>query len=341
MKGNHDTIQKLVDLIRAETGDTFRFLMLEEGTDAQIPCVMERHAISKVSLSASPRSSSLESHIISPFILFQHPQKGTCMKASHDIPRGTLILQERPLYVLPEILERHLDIHAIIVEELLSPVARQIFFQLDKSSGKPGSDILQAIYDTNSHSVAVEECISSAVFSQSARISHSCSPNAVHHFNASTFNFTLQALRDIKSSEEISISYYPLDILLLPKTERIRAIRSHRGFQCLCQVCVQKGNVISESDERRTNILMQTNQLLKRGVQRNSLESIKHLLHLHDEEDLATGKTTLYGLAVSTCRQAGLEEEARFWAKKELDEVRLRYGANSQQEKNINGTLPI
>ena len=330
-------IQRLVDLVKAETGDTCRVFMIDgsDGAFAQVPCVVEKTALPSTICDPISELSYAEDLCEPQSVLFEHPEKGVCMKASRIIPRGNVILRERPFFLLPKQLERTLSIHALIVEEMLTTVQRLDYFRLDDSSGLAGCDILQNIYDTNSHSTPIAGALHSAVFPISSRISHACAPNAVHHFDTSTMQFTLRATRDIQYSEEITISYYPLEVLLLPIKERVNAIRAHRKFRCICRVCTQEETASRASDARRRSIQGQTDSLIEKMPKKDCLGLIEQLLHLHNVEELDTGRTTLHSLAVSVCQQNNLRDDGKIWARRALDEVRVRHGPNGHQAKEI------
>ncbi|KAJ3561643.1 hypothetical protein NP233_g10068 [Leucocoprinus birnbaumii] len=73
-----------------------------------------------------------------------------------------------------------------------------------------------------------------ALFLRLSRCNHSCDPNAVWSWDASTLMLTLTALRPIAPGEEITISYISLSGNHAAQREQLKAIC---GFDCTCEEC--------------------------------------------------------------------------------------------------------
>lgn len=73
----------------------------------------------------------------------------------------------------------------------------------------------------------------------------SCSPNATWKFDPKSFAFSIQAGREIKEGEEITIAYVDL---LQPTAVRQKGLEWY-GFKCACKACTDP-----ESDARRAKI---------------------------------------------------------------------------------------
>lgn len=261
--------------------------------------------------------------------------KGATLVAGRDFQRGDTILEERPLYLLHRALEQNLDIHAAIVEDLLPSKQQRVFFGLDDGGLTSGRDPLQAIYDTNAHSISIAGSSHSAISDLSSRLSHSCSPNAVHCFDPTRLAFTLTAMKDIPHGAEVTISYYPLDVLLLPRKDRRLAISEHRGFVCACEVC-RLGDVQASNDRRQRIQRLSVALFDKLGYIEGDLGTIEKIMLLHEEEGLLPGLATLSRLAVSICSQCDVAGTVmREWTDRAVSELSIRYGPDSPEVHDV------
>ena len=73
-----------------------------------------------------------------------------------------------------------------------------------------------------------------AVFPALSMVNHSCGPSAVYSFEGS--RVSLVATRDIGHGDQISITYIPLEDMMI-KAETSEQLLSSYGFSCLCKVC--------------------------------------------------------------------------------------------------------
>jgi hypothetical protein len=267
------------------------------------------------------------------FHVAEDPRKGLCMYASRDIARGDTILSERPLFVVHSELEEDLAVLASIVDEVLPDKLQSTIYGLDVAPA-PGQDILQAILQGNAHSVSIAREKHSALFAQSSRISHSCCPNAVHHFDERQMMYTLVAQKDLSAGQEVTISYYPLDVLLLSRAERQQAIFAHRIFSCLCEAC-EVPEQSSIHDDHFRGLILDRSQALYTLETPSDLGQIQELLDLHTELSLETGKASLCSLALDRCRRERYPAAVCIkWAQLAATELSLRYGHNSRQAQD-------
>lgn len=89
------------------------------------------------------------------------------------------------------------------------------------------------------------------IFPTFSRCNHSCGPNALAHFNYTTWAIELRATRAIKIGEEISISY--VDVLQASLERRVQLATTY-GFTCSCKWCTLPNAKQIESNSRRDEI---------------------------------------------------------------------------------------
>ncbi|CZT01728.1 uncharacterized protein RAG0_09207 [Rhynchosporium agropyri] len=77
--------------------------------------------------------------------------------------------------------------------------------------------------------------ISHALFPQTARINHSCLPNAQGNYNPATQKFNVHATRDIERGEEVKLNYLMEEGGL--RRSRMERLREGYGFDCKCPAC--------------------------------------------------------------------------------------------------------
>ncbi|KAF5331659.1 hypothetical protein D9611_007632 [Ephemerocybe angulata] len=77
-----------------------------------------------------------------------------------------------------------------------------------------------------------------------ARINHSCTANAVFHFDPDTFNLSYTAMRDIKAGDQIYLSYVPATAT---RTHRRQGFGRYK-FVCRCSACT---DATQETDKLR------------------------------------------------------------------------------------------
>ncbi|KAL1687239.1 hypothetical protein GGG16DRAFT_38274, partial [Schizophyllum commune] len=187
-----------------------------------------------------------------------NPAAGLGMFAQEDFGMGDLILAERPLAVIPAFVlggfselnpEKLLD----QLTALMDPHARSAFFALADCHQGPCHAL--GIFKTNGIGLGDDLVYSDdssdptyiGVFNHASRINHSCSPNAVYHFDLQSFCLQVRAIRHIFIGEEIFISYS--ESLLRPTLGRQESLQ-HYKFRCTCSSCANA----DISDVRRAGI---------------------------------------------------------------------------------------
>ena len=90
-----------------------------------------------------------------------------------------------------------------------------------------------------------------ALFVATARINHSCTPNAHAHYRPAWGAQLVYALRDIEPGEEIEISYFRLT---QSRASRQR-VSAQWGFQCTCPACSRTSDRVGPEYERHLSTL--------------------------------------------------------------------------------------
>ncbi|KAH9866126.1 hypothetical protein J1614_008690 [Plenodomus biglobosus] len=192
------------------------------------------------------------------------PDKGYGCFALKDLKRGTRILADNPLLIVPMADYFQEDIQAAF-DKLTAP-EKELYFSLHSGHGQdprnwpsqihPSVDgkermrieqqhaartgkeaTLISIFQTN----CMEMNRGAAVFAHAARFNHACNPNACFTWNAGIGKETIHIMNDVKAGEEITLSYCDM---LHDKKLRSWELK-HYGFVCQCPACA--GNEDDES----------------------------------------------------------------------------------------------
>ena len=192
------------------------------------------------------------------------PGKGYGCIATTAIPRGTRVLSDTPLLIVPMAFYMAADISSAFAA--LDDQQKALYFSLHSSHGQPSSAwpsrihfsitdkerqrteeqhaartgaeaSLISIFQTN----CMEMGKGAAVFANAARFNHSCTPNACFSWNAAIGKETIHTMRHVQQGEEITISYVD--------TEHDKTLRAwelkHYGFVCGCEACGDVDDVSS------------------------------------------------------------------------------------------------
>ncbi|KAF5376480.1 hypothetical protein D9615_008624 [Tricholomella constricta] len=189
---------------------------------------------------------------------------GIGMFATRDIKMGDLIMSERPLLASPIVipplipnfpegfeltLSQSLEAKMAEFEKCLEnslgrmlPENRAAFLALHNCHTEDGSGPIFGRIRTNGFGIIQKTeksgleagdygCV--GVFNAISRVNHSCAPNAIYDFTVASFSCQLRAIRDIKTDEEIFISYCSTSE---PTAARQAKLKPY-GFECTCRVC--------------------------------------------------------------------------------------------------------
>jgi hypothetical protein len=202
------------------------------------------------------------------------PNKGYGCFALKAIKRGTRILADDPLLVVPVGYYFQRDIQEAF--DKLSADQQKVYFTLHSGHGQDPKKWPTRIADTagprererireqHNARVAKEASLISifqtncmemgkgaAIFPHAARFNHCCNPNACFTWNPAIQKETIHAMSDIQPGEEITLSYCDMTHVWELRAYELK----HYGFVCDCRACI--GNVkdlttfAGQSTERR------------------------------------------------------------------------------------------
>ncbi|KAI0410424.1 hypothetical protein F5X98DRAFT_368815 [Xylaria grammica] len=208
------------------------------------------------------------------------PGRGKGLVAAVDIPKGTRIICEKPLFTLRSLALP--TVHRLVAKKLkLLPKDKQREF-LSLHNRFPGRYAFAGIMRTNSLPCGPGASVR-GVYPTICLINHSCIPNAHNNWNEEARHETIHATRGILAGEEILISYADG-----PSRARRRKLRESFGIRCSCELCSQPLEAIQASDKRRVDMeqLDETigNPAAMMCSPQKSLAACRNLLHLLDQE---------------------------------------------------------
>ncbi|KAF7955659.1 hypothetical protein EAE96_004585 [Botrytis aclada] len=132
------------------------------------------------------------------------PGKGKGLVATQQIPKGTRIIEERPVMTRPKRVPTGYSLRNQF--EALNDQQRQAFLSLENIHPHNNLDERYfGIFKTNALPMRNED--EGGLFIEACRINHACDNNAFGNWNANIQKHTIHALRDIQEGEEITISY--------------------------------------------------------------------------------------------------------------------------------------
>ncbi|KAH7351279.1 hypothetical protein BKA65DRAFT_255386 [Rhexocercosporidium sp. MPI-PUGE-AT-0058] len=269
------------------------------------------------------------------------PSKGLGLIATVPIPRGTHLIHEVPLLTipLPPSTPSGISLPSLLSSLLtafhaLLPSSQKIYLSLhnhrfpgDSLATPPNPDIL-TIFRSNAYNTGTSHI---GLFPLIARINHSCRPNAVNYWSERLGKRVIYAGRDIAVGEEITVAYIPL----LKSTKERQQRLGQYGFVCGCEACVDSdgdtsgGN--SKSSKRRGKIA-DLLEVLEQKVEVRSEKKVvnerlakraERLVELVREEALVDYLARAYRFVAVFEGRSGKTKEARSWAEREVEELRL------------------
>ncbi|CZR55018.1 uncharacterized protein PAC_04904 [Phialocephala subalpina] len=148
--------------------------------------------------------------------------KGLGIVAAKDIPQGTFLLVETPIFVL---LKSQTDAAIEATVDALSPENKEKFFSLSAYMSEEGESLKCRIMDCNAFSIMDET--TSGVFETASRINHSCVPNSQYGWRDSIGRLVVWNRFKLLEGEEVTIDY----------GHRKNSLWSNYGFECTCGRC--------------------------------------------------------------------------------------------------------
>ncbi|CAJ2507326.1 Uu.00g085120.m01.CDS01, partial [Anthostomella pinea] len=177
------------------------------------------------------------------------PAKGSGLVALTDIPLGTRIIGEKPLFALHTMPDALLN--ALLAAKLkVLPRAYQCQF-LSMHNRLPGAHPFAGIAKTKCMPCGPGST-TACFYLRLCQLNHSCAPNAHQNWNGDLGHMTLHAARPIAAGEELAITYPACG----PSEQRQAKLRAAFDFDCRCEVCALPPDRLARSDER--NRMFQT-----------------------------------------------------------------------------------
>jgi len=187
----------------------------------------------------------------------QIPGKGCGCVAVRNIKIGERLLAEAPLFELTGSWQdiagpTHLYSRPNAAVSMLSPSERKRFFDLSQNPVKFGDKkTVAGVFATNAIPYERNGQSCAAIFPRTARLNHSCDPNAVYRWNSNLGCLTVHVCQPIAAGTEITVSYGPtsphMDVTWKARQERLQA---SFGFRCACTKCTLTGSAFEASEQR-------------------------------------------------------------------------------------------
>lgn len=130
------------------------------------------------------------------------------------------------------------------------------------------------------------------IFTEVARINHSCRPNARLRFSENRLTMEVISYRPISAGEEILISYTPLT---LPPSDRHQFLKQNYHFTCHCPLCASLSDdpsahtLVAESHSRRLRMQELYDTMLhakSEGFYADAINILKDWFDFAEEEGL-------------------------------------------------------
>lgn len=191
-----------------------------------------------------------------PYEIRAVPNKGYGVFATQFIKRGTRILTDDPLLIVP--IEEYYEADIKEVFDNLTPEEQRLYFSLHSAHGQDPANWPSKIHpsvsdrerarileqhnarlgkEPNLVSIFQTNCMEvndgAGIFPHAARFNHSCNPNAVFSWNDATKKEVIHAIHDIDEGEEITLAYCDITLDKAMRTWQLK----HYGFKCACEAC--------------------------------------------------------------------------------------------------------
>ncbi|ORY59255.1 uncharacterized protein BCR38DRAFT_446010 [Pseudomassariella vexata] len=197
-------------------------------------------------LSQTPSAPANNLYTIEPV-----PGKGLGVVAAQRIPRGTRIMEDTPLFIVPVAVTNLAVMKQIIAAGLKNATKDQQREFLALPNAHPQNGPLVGTASTNMHPMGGASASEAGMFLLACRMNHSCDHNAQNTWNTRRKRMTVHACRDIEKGEEVNLRYLSG---VLGYEERQQTLKSFFGFKCKCERCSESEEMRAESDRRREEI---------------------------------------------------------------------------------------
>lgn len=263
------------------------------------------------------------------YALHDVPGKGRGLVVTQEIPKGTRMLEERPIMTRPK--RAHEGFSLRNKFNALNEAQRQAFLSL--SNIRPFKDADEqylGIFKTNG--LPMESDDRGGLFNETSRINHTCDNNACHNWNTKVKRMTVHALRNIQKGEKITINY----LGSRPWTHGIRLgiLKEKFEFLCSCDLCCLPPEQSKRSDRELIDIYRGIT-LVPRVFIRYPLQAIRYLDQI---VQLLSGNEFHLSLLCNALSEAsklnlgqGDLARARVLAQKAMQYMIVIYGSDSPE----------
>jgi hypothetical protein len=287
-------------------------------------------SLSRSSLSAEPKNGLFE--------ITDIPGKGRGLVARRDIPKGTRILCEKPLFTSHGALAMSLnDLEAAFAMKLkgLPKQSQRQFLSLHNNF--PGKYPFSKTFKTNALPCGPDSVIG-AVYPTICFINHSCIANAHNNWNSNLGHETIHATRHIQVGEEITIPYDKGG----PSIIRRAALKESFGFDCDCLKCTLPPSELKNSDARSV-LMVELDEAIgdSHRMMTNPKESLVSCYELRQVLDEEFGECAgvllarMYYDAFQICIAHGDRARAGTFAEKAYEARVICEGEDSPETQNM------
>lgn len=248
------------------------------------------------------------------------PGEGLGCFSTLPIPVGTLILQETPLFSVPEPRTNSAVTSAF---SILTNSQQQEYLALHAADPtKQGDGLVVDIFNSNAWQTGSR----TSICCLASRFNHSCVPNATFAWNSRLCQITVHAIISIPADTQINLSY--------ERPYQTRAIRHQKllayGFVCSCTACEHDA---AASDIRRARMTVLDARIRCRRRQSwlspKPMAALELVRLLREEGIMGEALGLAYHEAAIGCEKMGRTDLAAKYALKELDICIVCFGANS------------
>jgi SET domain len=273
------------------------------------------------------------------FVIKEISHKGKGLVATEDIPKGTRVLAEKPLFTVSSSGQKSSAFNKTIAEKLrnLDKDDQRAFLELHNNW--VGNSPLGGIVRTNALPLGPASP-QGGVFLTASRINHSCNPNTQHTWNSKLSMETIHATQVIAKGEEITISYIGEGEF---KTRNEKFWGSF-GFVCSCDLCSLPEAERSDREGRRVKMEV-LDQSIGSAMQmfRNparSLAEARELIDLFKQENINDARVPrAYYDAFQIAVSHGDLARARAFATKALETRTICEGGDSPEVEKVRGLM--
>ena len=187
--------------------------------------------------------------------------KGKGLVATQALPRGTVFLEEPPLFTQDARCTNSSVLAALAGCSRDEQCAYFALANAFKAAGdRPPGAVLPALAIFHTNAFPCDDGPAPpppaqrrrrGLFLTAARANHSCTPNAGRVWDPAKQAIVFRTLRAVRAGEELCINY--VDVLG-SREERDADLWEHFGFECACEACALQGEELAKSDMRRATV---------------------------------------------------------------------------------------